>query len=135
MNGVAAIRSVLVANATLTALVPATRISSGVLPQGTALPAISITSVSSVDRNIPNPGSYRHVMERVQVTVLASTYPTQKSIMLAVKKAAADKMPTVTGISNVTVHTDSQGPDFMNDEASIYLGSQDFRVTFNETRA
>jgi hypothetical protein len=134
MNGVAAVRSALVANAALIALVPAARIGSGVLPQGTALPAISITSVSSVDRNIPNPSTYRHVMERVQVTVMAATYPSQKTILKAVRKAAADTMPTVTGLVSVTIHTDSAGPDFMYDEASIYLGSQDFKVTYSEAR-
>lgn len=132
MNGVIAVRQLLVGHAALTALVPAARIATGVLPQGTALPAISITSVSSVDRNILQPGARRHVTERVQVTVLASTYPSQKGIQAAVKAAAADQMPTVSGISDVVVHTDGAGPDFMNEEASIYLGTQDFRISFNQ---
>lgn len=132
MNGVIAIRQLLVGNAALIALVPAARISAGVLPQGTALPAVSVTSVSSVDRNIPNPGAKRHVRERVQVTVLAETYPSQKAVQAAVKKAAADEMPVVSGITDVVVHTDGAGPDFMDEAASIYLGTQDFSVSFNE---
>lgn len=135
MNGVAALRSVLIADVGLTALVPAERIVAGVIPQGTALPAVSITSVSSVDRNLPSPGAKRHVTERVQATVLAANYSAQKAILAAVKAAAADQInPTVSGLSNVTIHTDSQGPDFMNEDASIYLGSTDFRVTFTEAR-
>ena len=135
MNGVVALRSVLIADAALTALVPATRIAAGVMPQGTALPAISLTSVSTVDRNMPNPGTYRHVSERVQATVLAADYPTQKAILKAVKKAAADKIhPTVSGLSAVTIHTESGGPDFMDEAAAIYIGSIDFRVTFSEAR-
>lgn len=134
MNGVVALRTLLIADATLTALVPVERIVAGVMPMGTTLPAVSITSVSSVDRNLPSPSATRHVTERVQATVLASDYPEQKEILAAVKAAAADTFPTVSGISNVTVHTDSQGPDFMNEDASIYLGSQDFRVTFTEAR-
>lgn len=133
-DGVAAVRSVLVADAPLIALVPAARIQAGVLPQTIALPALSITSISKVDRNIPNPGTYRFVTERVQVTVLAANYPSQKQIMAAVRKAAADKFPTVSGIIRVTIHTDSAGPDFMNEDASIYQGSQDFRVTYSELR-
>lgn len=133
MNGVAALRQLLAAHAGLTALVPATRIGAGYLPQGTTLPAVSITSVSSTDRNLPNQGANRHVSERVQVTVLAANYPSQKAVMAQVKKAAASKFPTVSGISAVTVHTDGQGPDFMDDAASIYMGTQDFRVTFTET--
>lgn len=133
MNGVAAVRSVLVADAALTALVPSARIGSGVLPQGTALPAISVTSVSANDLNIPSPGDTRFVTERVQVTVLASSYPQQKQVQAAVKKAAADQFyPTVSGITGVTIRTDSQGPDFMSEEASIYMGSSDFFVRYSE---
>lgn len=134
MNGIAAIRQLLAANQALTAIVPAARIAAGVLPQGTALPAISITLVSSVDRNIPAPVSKRRVTDRVQVTVLASTYPMQRQILAAVRKAAADTMPTVNGISEVVVHTESAGPDFMDEKATIYMGSQDFRVSYNEVR-
>lgn len=134
MDGVAALRQMLAADTTLTALVPSARIAAGVLPQATALPAISITGVSKVDRNIPNPGTYRFVRERVQATVLASTYPSQQAVLHALRKAAADKFPTVTGLINVTIHTDTAGPDFMNEEATIYMGSQDFSVTYSEQR-
>jgi hypothetical protein len=134
VNGVVALRTVLIADAGLIASVPVARIVAGVMSQGTALPAISLTSVSTNDLNIPNPATTRMVTERVQVTVLARTYPEQKEILSAVKIAAADTRPTVSGISNVTIHTEGTGPDFMNDEASIYLGSLDFRVIYNETR-
>jgi hypothetical protein len=135
MDGVAAILQLLTADAPLTALVPTARILPGVLPQDTVLPAISIMSVSGNDRNIPAPGADRHVVERVQVTVLAPDYPSQKAVQRAVRKAAADKIGvTVTGISDVTVHTDSAGPDFMNEAASIHMGSQDFRVEYNQLR-
>lgn len=132
MDGVAVIWSLLTGNAALTALVPASRIAAGVAPQGIELPAISVTFVSGVDRNIPSPVSQRHVSERVQVTVHAKNYPSQKAVLRAVKKAAADKMPTVAGITAVTVHTEGAGPDFMNEEASIYQGSHDFTIRFNE---
>lgn len=134
MDGVAAVRTALVASGTLTALVPATRIAAGPLPQGTTLPAIALQSISKVDRNILNPGTYRHVRERVQVMVLAKTYPSQQQIMRAVRGAAADKFPTVTGLIRVTIHTDSAGPDGLNEDASIYQGSQDFMTTFSELR-
>lgn len=134
MNGVAAIRQLLAGNAALTAVVPATKIAAGTLPQGTTLPAISIMLVSSVDRNIPAPVTKRRVTDRVQVTVMAATYPVQRQVLALVKRAAADTMPTVSGISEVVVHTDSAGPDFMDEKATIYLGSQDFRVSYNEVR-
>lgn len=135
MTGVVAVRTVLIANAALTALVPPARIGAGVLPQDTALPAISLTSVSKVDRNIPAPGNYRHVSERVQVTVLARNYPEQLAVMAAVRGAAADQVnPVVSGLTAVTIHTEGAGPDIFSAEASIYQGEQDFRVTYTEAR-
>jgi hypothetical protein len=134
MNGVIAVRSLLVADTRVTALVPVARIAAGMLPQGTDLPAISLMSVSSVDRNVPAPGSKRRVTERVQVTVLARTYPEVKAIIAAVRTAAADQMPAIDGLTDVTVHTDSAGPDFLDEETGIHMQTQDFRVSFNEAR-
>lgn len=134
MNGVIAVRTLLVTDTGMTALVPPARIAAGMLPQGTDLPAISLMSVSSVDRNIPAPGPKRRVTERVQVTVLAATYRQVKAILAAVRKAAADQMPTVDGLFDVTVHTDSAGPDFLDEETGIHMQTQDLRVSFNEAR-
>ena len=134
MNGVVAIRQLLVNDAALVAIVPAARIVSGPLTQGVALPAISITSISTLDRNISSPGATRFVTERVQVTGYHSSYPAKKALLAAVKKALADQAPVVAGIANVTVHTDTAGPDFMDEQARIYMGSHDFRVKYTETR-
>jgi hypothetical protein len=134
MDGVAAVKQVLHADGTLTGLVPTARIIAGALPQGVTLPAIALESIAKVDRNILHPGSDRHVNERVQVTVLAKNYPSQKAIMRAVRHAAADTFPTVSGLANVTIHTDGAGPDLITDDASIRIGTQDFRVDYVETR-
>lgn len=134
MNGVIAVRVLLVADTGLTSLVPVARIAAGMLPQGTDLPAISLMSVSGVDRNIPAPGPKRRVTERVQVTLLARTYPETKAILAAVRKAASDQMPAIDGLTEVTVHTDSAGPDFLDEETGIHMQTQDFRVSFNEAR-
>lgn len=134
MNGVIAIRSLLVGDTGVTALVPAVRIVAGMLPQGTSLPAISLMSVNSTDRNIAAPGPKRRVTERVQVTVLAASYPAAKALIRAVRAAAADRMPGIDGLTDVTVHTDSAGPDFLDKETGIHMQTQDFRVSFNEAR-
>ncbi len=134
MNGVIAVRSLLVADAGVTALVPEGRIAAGNLPQGTVLPAISLLSISRVDRNISAPGIRKHARERVQVTALAATYPETKAILAAVRRAAADQMPVISEISEVIVHTDTAGPDLFDEETGIHMQSQDFRVAFNEAR-
>jgi hypothetical protein len=132
MDGIAVIRNLMVAHADLTALVPADRVVAGTLPTGVALPAIAITRVSMVDDNIVTPGASRHVNERVQVTVLAKNYPTLRNIMRKVKKAGADKLGNLAGLTNVTVRTDGAGPDFMDEQASIHMGEQDFLVGYTE---
>ena len=134
MNGVIAVRSLLVGDLRVTALVPPERIAAGTLPQGIAMPAIALTSIGSVDRNVPSPGPKRRVTERVQVTVLARAYPEAKAILAAIRAAAADRMPQIDGVSDVTVHTDSAGPDFLDEETGIHMQTQDFRVSFNEAR-
>ncbi|MEY4473334.1 MAG: hypothetical protein RL671_1638 [Pseudomonadota bacterium] len=134
MNGVIAVRSLLVGDLPLTGLLPEARIAAGTLPQGTALPAIALMSISSVDRNVPSPGPKRRVTERVQVTVLARAYAEAKAIIAAIRAAAADQMPVIDGLSEVTVHTDSAGPDFLDEETGIHMQTQDFRVSFNEAR-
>lgn len=133
MDGVAAIRYLLANNAPVVALVPAARISAGDLPQGVTLPAISVDLISGIDRNIIEPGTTRHVTERVQVTCFASTYPALKALQQAVKRACADTFPTVTGIQNVVVHSENQGPDFRDEANSIRMGTQDFRVSYTQT--
>ena len=132
MNGVVAVRALLVAHAPLTGLVPIGQIVAGVVPQGSALPALSLMSVSSTDRNIIKAGAVRRVTERVQVTVLAATYPAAKAILKAVRQAAADRSPIIGGIAQVIVHTDSAGPDFLDEQTGIHIQAQDFRVSFNE---
>lgn len=134
-NGVKVIRALLVASTGLTAEVPAARVMAGILPEDITLPAISVTLVSGMDRNIPNPGSSRMVEDRVQVTVLAESYPSQYEITELVRKACADQLTeSLAGVSAVAVHTLSRGPDFTDEESSIYMGSQDFSVRYLEAR-
>lgn len=135
MNGVAALRSVLTADAAMLLLVPSERIVAGDLTMDTALPAVTVQSISAVDMNIPSPAAERFVRERVQATVHATSYEQQKEVLAAVKKAAADVLyPVVEGITGVTIHTDGQGPDFFSEDASVYLGSMDFMIKYSEER-
>lgn len=60
-DSTAAMVQMLTADTGVTALVPVGQIGAGVLPQGTALPFLSVELVSSVDRNIMAPGATRRV--------------------------------------------------------------------------
>jgi hypothetical protein len=136
MDGVAIIRELLVDDAAVLALVDGDeeRIVGGVLPADTQLDAIAITDVSTKDRNVLAPGASRHVTDRIEVTGFAATYPQLKALMRAVKRACADFIGSAAGLNGVTVHTDVQGPYFMNEQASLHMRSQDFIVGFTEAR-
>ncbi len=132
MSGLKVIRSLLINHVPLTTLVPITRIVADELPQDTALPAISISLVSSVDRNIVQPGLTRRVTERVQAMVMARDATERKTLIGHVRKAAADKLGTIADVPAVAVHTESQGPD-LTSEGGIRMRPQDFMVSFNES--
>ena len=131
MNGVAAVVQLLKADTGVTALVPSPRIMAGVLPLGSALPSIAVTPVSGTDMQTHDEPGQRFVTDRVQVTVLAASYPELEAVMSVVKRAGDAKRPDVSGIFNVVVRTDGQGPWFMNEAASIHLRTQDFKVSYS----
>lgn len=148
MDGVALLVRLLIESEGVKALVPAPQIMAGTLPSGTPLDAIAVTSVSRLDHHPLKKGAMTLVRERVQVSILGATYDRQKAVQRAVVKAVtAIQMPEFWAsvpdwysylfapfIHDVTVRTDGGGPDFMLDQANIYMGSQDYAVTYNEER-
>lgn len=132
MSGVVITRRLLTDSAALVILVPATRIIAGVIPQGTALPCIAVTEVSSTDRHTLKGVAFIKVTERDQVTVMAANYPAVKDIMRLVRKACRNVVGTVGAYPGVTCHLQGKGPDFIDPDAGFYMQSQDTLVTFNE---
>lgn len=132
MSGVKIVRALLVADSALIALVPATRVIAGVLPQATAIPSIAVTEVSRVDHQQLKGSAYGHSTSRVQVSVLAGNYPQQKQILGAVRHACRDKTGTVASIAGVSVLLDSTGPDFNDSDTGFFMQSQDFKVGYTE---
>lgn len=131
-DGTTALWFLLKSNAGLTDTVPADRITSGVIPQGSTLPAIGLNHVSTVRRNGVKGGEDAYCVERVQVTVFAATYPNLRAVMALVRGAVSRKPGVVNGTKVDSILTDLEGPDFRDDEAGIYARSQDFIVNFNE---
>ena len=130
MSDVKAVRYLLANNAPLNAQVPAVRVIGGVLPQGIELPAISVTHVSTVRPQMVNAAS-KLCVSRVQVTVMAATYQTQKSVLALVRAALPRSRGSVNGVAVDSILPDTEGPDF-TDEAGLFIGSIDYRVTYTE---
>jgi len=131
MSGVGIAQSLLSTNAGLIAVVAATRIKSGVLPLNTVLPAISLTTISAQQYNTlaQNSATYL-VQERVQVTVLAATYPLVKSILALVRAALPQTRGTVNGFACDAIYPDTEGPDLYDDITLTHESSVDYRITF-----
>ncbi len=131
MDGVAIARAVMVGDAGVAALVPASRIYTGeTLPQSIELPAILIGFVSGVDRNIPHPSATVFRTDRVQIEGHAATHPAREELMMAIWKAIANNPRAADG---VTLHTDARGPDILS-EAMVRVGIQDAKVTYPKER-
>lgn len=131
MSGVGIVRTLLVANAGLIAVVPAAKIMAGALPLKTAVPAISITLVSGVPYKTMKMATSGNLWtDRVQVTVEAGTYPQQKSVLALVRAALPSTRGTVGSFTCDSISMDLEGPDMFDAAENIYVGSQDFIVRY-----
>ena len=130
MSDVKAVLHLLANNSTLNAQVPASRIFAGVIPQGTDLPAIAVTHVSTLRPQMVNAAS-KLCVSRVQVTVMAASYQSQKDVMALVRAALPRSRGSVNGVAVDSILPDIEGPDF-TDEAGLFIGSIDYRVTYTE---
>jgi hypothetical protein len=135
MSAVAAIRYLLANNAALIAVVPATKIMAGTIPVNTVLPAIGIQEISTVERtNVDMSSTSLMETSRVQVTVLAKTYATQKSILELVRKACPNTKGSIDSVVVDSILPAGAGPDFEDVDANIYTQSRDFIVKFTVDR-
>lgn len=132
MSAILAVSHLLENDAGLVAVVPAARQFAGLIPQGTAVPALAITSVSTVRRQEAIADNF--CTERVQVTVHAATYPQQKQVLALVRAALPRRPGTVNTVQVDSILKDTTGPDFRNDQVDppIFMGEQDFMVRYSE---
>ena len=131
MSGVAIIRYKLANHSPLTAVVPATRIQAGVLPEGTAFPLISIAQVSSTPFNQVSKTSGLRA-DRVQITVEAETYPQVRQILALCRAALPYTHATVNSIKCDSLTPDMEGPDGFDSNLMSHFQSQDYLVTWSE---
>lgn len=131
MSGVAIVRGLLATNLALITYIPATKIFSGAIPLNTELPAIAVAQVSGNQHNNVGMNSAEYLAtDRVQVTVLAKTYPLQKSYIKLIRAALPNAHGMINGFNTDSIIPDSEGPDFYDDTAIIYEQSIDFMVKF-----
>ena len=135
MSGVSVIWYLIKTNSPVLAVVPAARILAGDLPVKMALPAISITQISSVPYNLlrTNESNKMHT-DRVQASVLfkgvgeGTGYPGLKAMMKLVLAACPGQRGTVNGVVVDSITPGLEGPDLYDDAFGVYSQSRDFLV-------
>lgn len=130
MSGVAIICALLADDAFVTRAVPKTKIMAGVIPINTVLPAISIRQISGIEWKMIRRSGNEMVTERIQVTVLATTYPKQKEILELIRSALPTVRGDVYGFVVDSIVPDIDGPDLYSENPIIYEQSIDYIVRF-----
>lgn len=133
MSSVDVVRALLMAHAPVRALVDAKNIVLGTVPQRAELPAVGIREISRVEMGAVSMSQAAVLVRaRVQVTVLAKTYDSQKVLLQAVKLGPGAHTGEIVGIAVRSVMREQVGPDLSDDDASIFQQSRDFLVTYVE---
>lgn len=130
-SAVAAIYYLLANNDALTAIVAEDSITAGVIPLGTSLPCIGIQEISVIEHNtVSLVQNKKFATARIQVTVLAATYPQKNTILELARKALPNSRGTINGVDVDSILPDIDGPDFQNVAATIFMQGKDFLVRF-----
>jgi hypothetical protein len=133
MSGVAIVRALLAAHKPVTDVVPATRIYSGIAPQGVTLPAISVSTVYGDEfPTVARRNANKQNWESVQVTVLSSNYVQMKNLLKACSLGSGVHKGTVVGLKVNSVIPDGINPEIPPGDDKIFEQSRDFMVTFVE---
>lgn len=134
MSAVAIMRTLLTQHAPLLALVPAERIFAGIIPQNTPLPAVAIEEIDGFEQStIARLQGTTMQRRRVQVTVCALSYASQKAVHTACKLGPGVHRGTYLGFKTLSVLPAGVGPDLNDlDDDGVYEQSRDFMVTFAE---
>ena len=126
------INTLLMAAAPVTAIV-STRISAGELAQGSVLPALGISHISTVEvSTIDASAPFKLVQTRIEVTVLAKDYPTVKDLIKKVRAACNYQRGVIGGFTVISIVRDTVGPDMRDSDLTVFSQTIDFKVTWQE---
>ena len=135
MSAEKVINALLNADVAIGALV-AGRIYPGTVPLNAAMPVLAFNHISTVNKTMVSMAERDALMvSRIQVTAMAKSYPAVKALLAAVSKACDQKRGTIAGILVSSVIGDATGPDMRDDDATLYMQSADFKVTWTDVRA
>ena len=131
MTGADIVTALLRADTAIATVASADRIKLGRLPDGVALPAILIRTISVVDRQPLKRAGFVKRTDRVSVTVRAASYRDQVAAIGIVRRCCSGKTGALGGGTGVSILTAGTGPDVAG-PADSFEQAQDFRVSFDE---
>lgn len=129
MNAVAIMRALLLAHQPVVDLV-GDKVVAGDIDYD-QVPAIGLSEVSRRDMDTIGRTS-RAVIARVQVTVHARDYGTQKDLLQAARLGDGVFTGAIAGAEVRSVLRDSVGPDLSDSATGLFQQSRDFQVTYLE---
>jgi hypothetical protein len=130
MSGTAIISELLVTDEWLAELAGKGQIKEDRLPDGVALTAILLRTVSGVDRQTLKRGTFVRTVERIAVTVRAASVRDRKASIDRIRAACAGKIGDFAGCFRVSVLTAGLSPTMIGPGDS-FEQTQDFRVSFD----
>ncbi|MDR6851094.1 hypothetical protein J2Y54_000587 [Sphingomonas sp. BE123] len=130
MDGNAIVGALLTTDAPLNAVVPSDRIRAAKLPDGIALPALLVRTISVTERQPLRKGARTRTVARVSVTVRATNYAEQIAVLKLVRARLRGWVGAIAGVTDVSIQTAGTGPDVLGPGES-FEQAQDFRVSFD----
>jgi len=130
MTGAEIIGALLRAYPALTAIVPATDIKGGRLPEGAVPPLLLVRVISLIDRHPLKRQGWERSTARIAVTVRAASYAQQGQIISIVRACCAGRTGNIGGGTRVAILTAGLGPD-LDGPGNSFEQTQDFRVSFD----
>ena len=130
MSAEKVIYELLKTNVALVAVVPISRMYSGVIPIDAAYPALCYNLVSSYDDNAIGLTTMKS-RSRIQVTAVAKTYPAVKSLADKIRVACNLKQGTFNTVVTDSVIMDNIGADYRDDETGVFYSTVDFNIVHN----
>ena len=129
-SGVSIVGSLLRAHTDLGQIVPVTQIKAAALPDNIPLPAILVRTVSSVDRQPLKRSAKTRTVDRVAVTVRASSYREQCTVIGMIKDCCGGITGEIDGAERVAILTAGTGPD-VRGPGDSFEQTQDLRVSYD----
>lgn len=129
ITGVSILGTVFLATPDIVTIVPEPQMKGGRLPQNVQLPALLLRTVTSIERQRLKRGTVKRMIDRVAVTVRATSYRQQQQLIAMVQAKGGGLTGDIGGAERVAIRTAGTGPD-LDGPGDSFEQSTDFRISY-----